>query len=124
MPRYEKVILLITVGCLLLFSGWFFAGRNTEVPYRVILLQNDAESITEEQIDGWPDSLLPGERIDINTAEVEDLQRLPGIGEKRAKAIADYRREYGGFQNVDELIEVSGIGEETLKQLRKYVCVT
>ena len=124
-PRYEKVILLITVGCLLLFSGWFLGQGKVEHSYQVVLLQDEKESQAVRQYgkNKWPDSLLPGERININTAQEEDLRRLPGIGEKLSKEIVKYREKYGVFQRVDELIYVSGIGETTLKRLREYICV-
>ena len=68
----------------------------------------------------YPDSLLPGEVIDVNTADFYDLQRLPGIGEKRAQDIIAYREENGPFQTVDGLMEVSGIGPAILEGLREF----
>ena len=68
-----------------------------------------------------PDSLLPGEVIDLNAADAYDLDRLPGIGPAKAEAILAYREEYGPFQSVDDLLAVSGIGEVTLENLRPYV---
>lgn len=123
--RYEKVILLITLGCLLLFGSWFLRQKNIVNPYRVIPLQEPKETanIQEYRENDWPDSLLPGEQININTAQEKDLQRLPGVGEKLAKEIVMYREKNGAFQCVDELVYVSGIGETKLKQLRKYTCV-
>ena len=56
----------------------------------------------------------------VLSAPVEDLQRLPGIGEKRAQAIVAWREEHGPFQSVDELVQVSGIGEKLLAGLRDY----
>lgn len=70
---------------------------------------------------GRPDSLLEGEIIDLNTAAPEDLERLPGIGPAKADAIAAYRTEHGPFRTVDQLMEVSGIGEATLEALRPYI---
>ena len=84
------------------------------------------EALTEEAEGGEyarPDSLLPGERIDVNTADVYDLQRLPGIGEKRALDIIAWREEHGPFQTVDELTEISGIGPAILEGLREYARV-
>ena len=69
----------------------------------------------------YPDSLLPGEVININTADAYDLQRLPGIGEKRAGDIVAYREEHGPFSSVDGLTEVSVIGPGILEGLREYV---
>ena len=81
----------------------------------------DAEDVQPPKAgDARPDSLLPGEVIDINAADVYELQRLPGIGEKRAMDIIAWREEHGPFQTVEELTEVSGIGPVILENLREY----
>jgi comEA protein len=59
--------------------------------------------------------------VNINTATPEQLELLPGIGEARAKAVVSMRKQRGGFKSVDELTEVSGIGEAALKRLRPFV---
>ena len=61
------------------------------------------------------------EPVDINAADVEELATLPGIGEKLARRIVDYRAEHGPFSTVDELVNVSGIGEGKLEALRGHV---
>lgn len=63
--------------------------------------------------------------ININTATAEQLSAfLPGIGEVKAKRIVEYRESAGGFDSVDELLNVSGIGEKTLEKLRPYCRVS
>ncbi len=62
-------------------------------------------------------------RIDLNRAERAELLQLPGVGENLAQRIEDYRREHGTFRNVDDLVEVRGIGPATLKRLRPWVRV-
>lgn len=52
--------------------------------------------------------------ININTASVEELQQIKGIGKTRAEAIVTYREENGSFATVEDLLEVKGIGEATL----------
>ncbi|MBM9529663.1 helix-hairpin-helix domain-containing protein [Desulfoprunum benzoelyticum] len=60
-------------------------------------------------------------KININTADVEALTTIPGIGPKTAEAIVAYRNDKGQFKKVDDLIEVKGIGEKKLEQIRPYV---
>jgi competence protein ComEA len=59
--------------------------------------------------------------VNVNTATLEELTALPGIGEKRAQAIIEARKQKGGFKSVDELTEVKGIGPANLEKLRPYL---
>jgi competence protein ComEA len=59
--------------------------------------------------------------VNVNSASLEQLQALPGVGEARAQAIVVTRKERGGFKSVDELTEVRGIGDALLARLRPYV---
>ena len=63
------------------------------------------------------------EPVNINTASVHSLQRIKGIGETKAYAIAEYREEHGGFAAVDDIVNVSGIGENTLEMIRDFITV-
>ena len=74
-------------------------------------------SITVDRADNSP------QRVNLNTAEPWLLQALPGIGETRARAIADYRVEHGPFQNVRELLRVPGLSQGTLNAVSEYVTV-
>jgi len=61
--------------------------------------------------------------VDINSASMEELDRLPGIGPTYAQRIIEYRTIHGPFQNVEELTKVKGIGSATLEKIRDLVCV-
>lgn len=64
-----------------------------------------------------------GSPININTAPVELLETLPGIGPTTAQAIVDYRLENGPFTSVDDLLKIPGIGPTTLEEIRGLVIV-
>jgi competence protein ComEA len=65
----------------------------------------------------------PGALVNVNTATAAELEALPGIGEVLAQAIVDHRTENGPFTSVDQLLDVSGIGDATLEDLRDLVTV-
>lgn len=65
----------------------------------------------------------PGALVNINTATQDQLETLPGIGPVTAQAILQWRTDNGAFSAVDELLEVSGIGEATLADLAPFVTV-
>lgn len=68
-------------------------------------------------------STVPIGPIDLNTATADQLDTLPGVGPATASAILAYRDEHGRFGSVDELLEVRGIGDAKLEQLRSLVAV-
>lgn len=61
--------------------------------------------------------------LDINTASLEALSKLPGIGPVTASSIGEHRREHGPFRSVDELLKVKGIGRRVLERIRELVAV-
>lgn len=122
--RFGRAVLALLAGFILFCAGWYLSRTSSPESYQVITTRRPVEEASvpaEQEENARPDSLLPGETIDVNTADVYDLQRLPGIGEKRAQDIIAYREENGPFQTLDELTNVSGIGPVILENLREYV---
>lgn len=122
---FELWVLALTAATLVLMIGWFvFGSVRPSDTWRVEVERTDrpeysASTQDHEQTDG----LLEGEVIDLNTAGVADLERLPGIGSTRARAIVEYRQEHGDFRSVEDLLSVDGIGPGILGQVRPYVKV-
>ena len=62
-------------------------------------------------------------KININTATTEELQALSGIGETKAQAIVDYRTQNGKFETIEDLKNVSGIGDSTFEKIKENITV-
>ena len=61
--------------------------------------------------------------VNINTATVEELCSLPGIGTSKANSIINYRMNNGFFITINDIKKVSGIGEELFNKIKEYICV-
>jgi len=66
----------------------------------------------------------PLKPININTANSEELQQVPGIGPVTAEKILQMRKSYGAFKSVDDLLSIRGIGKKRLEKMRKYLTVS
>ncbi|PIE46437.1 MAG: competence protein ComE [Gammaproteobacteria bacterium] len=62
-------------------------------------------------------------KVNINTATVEELSTLQGIGPVKAEAIVKYRKEVGKFKTVEDIIKVDGIGEKMLEKVKQEIIV-
>ena len=114
--KTEKRLFLLSAGFLCVLILLFCYDRNrTDMPgnYAVTPAQTAREEVAPED---------PG-LLDLNTATVEELMRLPGVGEVLAQRIADWRGEHGAFEEIEQLLEIQGIGESVLENLRNEVTV-
>ena len=122
---YILLVLLITEFVVSLvvysFSPVFFGGITVHarnVPESLLLSGRDGDSLS-----GRLTELPPGMSININTASAEMLTSLPGIGEKLAGEIVNYREIHGPFGSIDEITSVSGIGEVRFAAIESYISV-
>jgi len=63
-------------------------------------------------------------RIDINRADMEELETLPMIGPVKAREILEYREKNGPYTSVDEIMNVEGIGPATFEKIKDHITVT
>jgi competence protein ComEA len=62
--------------------------------------------------------------VNLNTATVEQLATIPGVGPRMAERIIDYRQKNGGFKKVEDLMNVSGVGEKSFLKMKPLITVT
>ena len=62
--------------------------------------------------------------VNLNTATAEQLATIPGVGPKMAERIIDYRQKNGGFKKVEDLMNVSGVGEKSFLRMKPLITVT
>lgn len=77
----------------------------------------------EQNINGQNGDTSGAGKLNLNTASLEQLQEIPGIGEVRAQAILDYREKNGTFQDIKEIQEVPGIKGKTFEKIEDYITV-
>jgi competence protein ComEA len=66
----------------------------------------------------------PAVKININTARIEELVTLNGIGEVKARDIVAYREQNGAFENIEQIQDVKGIGEATFNKIKDWITIT
>ena len=82
--------------------------------------ENNNEDLSEDGIVGESSN---DSKVNINTASEAELQTLSGIGESLAERIVTYREENGKFKNIEDLKNVSGIGDKKFESLKEYIKV-
>lgn len=110
---FSITVFSVGIALLIFFCGLFF-GRCS-VPTIPAAPHGTQEASTHM---GENSSL-----ININTADVYQLQQLPGIGEVLAQRIVDYRTQHGPFPSINHLQQVEGIGIQTLENILQYICL-
>ncbi|MDE7281598.1 MAG: helix-hairpin-helix domain-containing protein, partial [Ruminiclostridium sp.] len=102
--------------CIVL-SGLLYRQSNA-----ILIKDTTYVSVETEftQITGQTESV---DKININTASKEELMTLSGIGETIAQRIIDYREEYGNFSSIEEIKNVTGIGEVRFSNIKDQITV-
>ena len=130
MRKQEQVLSVIA---LLLFIGVFLyhvlssplhydVTVEEEVTSETVVATTTVSSAVSEAATETPGIDAFG-RVNLNTATLQDLTSLPGIGDAKAQAILEDRSENGPFSSIEDLTRVSGIGEKTFEKLKDRITV-
>lgn len=127
MQKNRKLLYPLLVLCFFLLLGGIYLGRRS-VGGPVLHTQHAAEAQTapvrgEQSAAASQTPTQTERRINLNTATLEELTSLPGIGEVRGRQILDYRAEHGPFRSIADLMNVNGIGEGIYAKLRDLIYV-
>ena len=90
-------------------------GSQVVVPRREVVESGAASEAGESSVGA------PGGPVHLNTATLDELDALPGVGPVTAQKILDYREQHGAFSSIDDLDAIPGIGPARLEQLRELV---
>lgn len=104
MTKTDKILFLFTLLLLSLFAA----------------LPENSATVTETRLGTPTAPVLVGD-VDLNTADAETLQQLPGVGPVIAERILYQRQALGGFDCIEELVLVDGIGEKTMIKIYEYM---
>ena len=105
--RYGPRVLVSMLVVVVLVGGAFYTARLSEGTPRVVYTDESQDSL----------------RVDINEADVEELDELPEVGPSTAQSIVDYRENNGEFTTVGQLEEIPGIGPATLEKIEPFATV-
>ena len=119
--KITKTQLLLLFMTLCFLSSLFFLyekASDTAVgtDYTITVTQREPQPVT-------PEPPKAPALVDINAATLDELQTLTGIGPVLAQRIIDYRTENDGFKSIEEIMNVSGIGEKKFEQMKPYIKV-
>jgi competence protein ComEA len=115
----QRIVMLVLV--LMLFTGTtllHIRNKNKEDGFSVI--KASRENLVNELKD-LEKQLKEINMVNINTAQAEELVRIPGIGPKTARKVILYRQKRGIFMTPEDLLLIKGIGEKTLDKMRPYL---
>jgi comEA protein len=105
----------------------YYDSDSADYNLKIKLLQQsedslkNAEKIKKEK--SKKEAALTGKKINLNKATKEELMALPGVGEKTAEKIIQYRMENNGFKSKDEIMEVKGIGPKKYEKMKEYLTI-
>lgn len=135
--KEEQKVLLFIIGFTLvgLFVNVYNRNRQEKEVFKKFE-KNNIDSIfveifSKEKLDTLDvlhsstpkKKVLAQKSINLNNATVEELRMLPGIGEKTALSIIEYREKYGNFNKIEDIMKIPRIGQKTFDNIKEYITI-
>lgn len=121
---YEVLVIALTaITAIVFFLNWFFTMHGDEITVTIERGGAYEIELPSKGIEHNETGNSTLGKVDLNTASLDELDALPGIGPVTAQAIIDFRLQHGGFRRVDELLEVKGVGEALYALVKSRVTV-
>lgn len=106
--KLSKIFLIGIIVCIAVYIGVFIGRTSSKDMMSLSSIEIEESSVRT---------------IDLNTAEVADLKAIPGVSSSVAKEIVEYRKKYGKYYAVKELLDVDGVSQELYERIKPYVTV-
>lgn len=120
MVKERKYLMILSI-CVILCGLWYSCYTKESI---VVLSKDSTVYYYDVKTESEFLAQLEKDKIiNINTADIESLDSLKGIGVKTAENIINYRLENGPFKSIDEIMNVSGIGESKFNDIKDYISV-
>lgn len=97
--------------------------KGEKIKTNIVTSQNDTSNNDIVSENNFNSNESEGNKININTADLDELDKIPGVGEATANKILSYREENGDFKNIEEIKNVNGIGEKKFENMKDIICV-
>ena len=111
------VVLAILVAVLVFCLGYLFGFNRASSVFPMTVTPVTADSAVAEE------NPEPQGPVDLNSAEQEELELLPGIGPATAEKIIAYRKAHGPFTSIEQIMNVEGIGEKKFEEMREFISI-